>query len=194
MKLKEIWNLTKNCYLPTLFVLIWFAIQKRRGKIQTGESHVHQGLSKIFVFYTYSSCFFTLQFYVVSVYIICSGKLLTCIDWLFLFFIFLRCWVVVVVALTSRDLKAVKKEGMNQLFLGLLFNMKKFRLPPPMKSDSEIACPDLRGLNYVFSVPIEKSQVYLHEVNWFQHKKVQFSNSKLNSRPKNCLLKSGLAT
>ena len=49
------WNQTKNSYLPTLFVLIWFAIQKRRGKIQKGENHVHQGLSKVFVFYTYSS-------------------------------------------------------------------------------------------------------------------------------------------
>ena len=51
--LKNIWNQTKNSYLLTLFDLIWFAIQKRRGKIQTGENHVHQGLSKVFVFYTY---------------------------------------------------------------------------------------------------------------------------------------------
>ena len=45
----------KNRYLLTLFVLIWFTIQKRRGKIQIGEIHVHQGLSKVFVFYTYSN-------------------------------------------------------------------------------------------------------------------------------------------
>ena len=37
-----------------LFILVWFTHQKRRGKIQTGENHVHQGLSKVFVFYTYS--------------------------------------------------------------------------------------------------------------------------------------------
>ena len=48
------WNQTENRYLLTLFVLIWFTIQKRRGKIQTGENYVHQGLSKVFLFYTYS--------------------------------------------------------------------------------------------------------------------------------------------
>ena len=35
--------------------MVWFTHQKRRGKIQTVENHVHQGLSKVFVFYTYSS-------------------------------------------------------------------------------------------------------------------------------------------
>ena len=46
---------TGSRYLLTSFVLIWFTIQKRRGKIQAGDNHVHQGLSKVFVFYTYSS-------------------------------------------------------------------------------------------------------------------------------------------
>ena len=31
------WNQIKNRYLLTLFILIWFTIQKRRGKIQTGD-------------------------------------------------------------------------------------------------------------------------------------------------------------
>ena len=48
------WNQTKTWYLLTLFILFWFTHQKRRGKIQTGGNHVHQGLSKVFVFFTYS--------------------------------------------------------------------------------------------------------------------------------------------
>ena len=53
------WNQTKTWYLLTLFILVWFTHhvthQKRREKIQTGENHVHQGFSKVFVFYTYFS-------------------------------------------------------------------------------------------------------------------------------------------
>ena len=55
------WNQTKTWYLLTLFILVWFTHQKRRGKIQTGENHVHQGLSKVFVFYTYSSIYLNLR-------------------------------------------------------------------------------------------------------------------------------------
>ena len=54
LKILKKWNQTKTWYLLTLFILVWFTHQKRRGKIQTGENHVHQGLSKVFVFYTYS--------------------------------------------------------------------------------------------------------------------------------------------
>ena len=32
-----------------------YTLQKRRGKIQTGENHVRQGLSKVFVFFIHSS-------------------------------------------------------------------------------------------------------------------------------------------
>ena len=55
LKIKKKWNQTKTWYLLTLFILVWFTHKKRRGKIQTGEKPVHQGLSKVFVFYTYSS-------------------------------------------------------------------------------------------------------------------------------------------
>ena len=50
-----VWNFKKPSYLLTLFVLIWFTIQKRRGKIQKGENHVWQGLSNFFVLYLDSS-------------------------------------------------------------------------------------------------------------------------------------------
>ena len=39
----------------TLIFKVCRTHQKRRGKIQTGENHVRQGLSKVFVFFTYSS-------------------------------------------------------------------------------------------------------------------------------------------
>ena len=60
LKIWKKWNQTKTWYLLTLFILVWFTHQKRRGEIQTGENHVHQGLSKVFVFYTYSR--YTLEF------------------------------------------------------------------------------------------------------------------------------------
>ena len=40
------------------FGLIYTSEKKR--KIQTGENHVHQGLSKVFVFYTYSRHYFVI--------------------------------------------------------------------------------------------------------------------------------------
>jgi hypothetical protein len=43
---------TKTWYLLTLFILIWFTHQKRRGK---RTKNVPQGLSKVFVFFTYST-------------------------------------------------------------------------------------------------------------------------------------------
>ena len=39
----------------TLIFKVCRTHQKRRGKIQTGENHVRQGLSKVFVFFTYST-------------------------------------------------------------------------------------------------------------------------------------------
>ena len=71
----------KNRYLLTLFSLIWFTIQKRRGKIQTGEYHVHQGLSKVFVFYTYSTSHF---------YMVCQNS------WMILVFPIQIFWTLVV--------------------------------------------------------------------------------------------------
>ena len=45
----------KNSCLLTLFVLIDLPFRKEE-KIQTGENHVHQGLSKVFVFHTDVAC------------------------------------------------------------------------------------------------------------------------------------------
>ena len=57
---------------------------------------------------------------------------------------------------------------------------------PAIKSATELDA--LVSLNYVFSVQIWESLVYLLKSNWFQHKKVHFVYSKLNLNPKNCLL------
>ena len=58
LKIKKKLNQTKTWCFLTLFILVWFTHRKRRGEIQTGENNVHQGLSKVFVFYTYSSNYF----------------------------------------------------------------------------------------------------------------------------------------